>query len=70
MQNRTTVSESAARRAAHRVGYVARKSRWRKYSVDNRGEFRIIDPETNAIVIGERFDVTADEVMKWCRTLE
>jgi hypothetical protein len=61
------VSDSAARRAARRVGLVARKSRWRKYSIDNHGDFIIIDPSTNGVVAGSRFDLTAEEVVEWCR---
>jgi hypothetical protein len=53
--------------AARRLGYVARKSRWRKYSIDNHGEFMIVDPETNGAVAGSRYDLTAAEVVEWCR---
>jgi hypothetical protein len=39
-----TYSDSAARRAANRVGLVARKSRWRRDSIDNYGGFMLVDP--------------------------
>jgi hypothetical protein len=62
-----TVSDSAARRAARRVGYVARKSRWRKYSMDNHGEFMVIDPRMNIPVAGAKYELTAAEVVEYCR---
>ena len=63
----TTVSDSTARRAARRAGYVARKSRRRKYSCDNFGDFMIVDPDTNAVVAGACFELTAPDVVEWCR---
>jgi hypothetical protein len=68
--NQCTPSDSAARRAARRAGFIARKSRWRKYSIDNHGDFMIVDPETNGAVAGSRYDLTADEVVEWCRASE
>jgi hypothetical protein len=61
------VSESSARRAAKRVGLLARKSQWRKNSVDNRGGFMILDPWRNVIVAGEKFDLSADDVVEYCQ---
>ena len=59
-------SEGQARRAAKRVGLQARKSRWRAGSVDNFGEFMIIDPNHNWVIAGARFDYTADDVVEFC----
>jgi hypothetical protein len=64
------MSESQARRAARKAGFVARKSRWRKDSIDNQGGFQLIDPSTNGIVDGSRFDMSADDVVKFCRDEE
>jgi hypothetical protein len=65
----TVLSESAldarARRAAQRVGLVAHKSRWRRGSVDNYGGFALVDPMTNCIVNGSRFDLTAADVIAY-----
>jgi hypothetical protein len=58
--------EIKARHAAMRVGLFARKSRWRKYSSDNYGEFMLIDPHTGGSVAGHRFDMTAEEVIAYC----
>lgn len=59
--------EAQARRAARRAGYVARKTRWRAGTIDNLGLFRLIDAFTNAIVAGERFDMTPQEVIEYCQ---
>jgi len=59
-------SDSAARRAAKRVGLQARKSRWRKDSIDNFGDFMLIDPVGNYVVAGARFDYTANDVIDFC----
>ena len=63
----TTISESVARRAARRAGLVALKSRWRKYSPDNFGDFMLIEPETGIPVAGWKYDLTAQEVVDYCR---
>lgn len=60
--------EARARRAAKRVGLVAIKSRF-ALSIDNRGEFRLLDPYNNRIVAGEKFDLTAEEVIEYCKTV-
>ena len=61
------IREQRARRAAKRVGLVAKKSRWRSGTVDNFGEFRLIEPFHNIVVGGVRFDMTADDVIEFCR---
>ena len=58
--------ESKARRLAKRAPLVARKSRWRKYSIDNHGEFMLVDPATNASQAGFRYDMSAEEVIRYC----
>jgi hypothetical protein len=58
--------DARARRAAKKIGLVARRSRWRAGSVDNWGNFQLIDPYTNWIVAGSRFDMTAEDVIRYC----
>jgi hypothetical protein len=58
--------ESRARRAAKKVGLLARKTRWRKDSMDNLGGFQLVDPYFNRAVDGIRFDLTAKEVIEIC----
>jgi hypothetical protein len=58
--------EARARRAAKRAGLIAKKSRWRLGTIDNLGEFCVLDPRTNCVVAGSRFDVTAEQVIDFC----
>lgn len=62
----STAIEQKARRAAKRVGLYAKKSRWRVGTIDNYGEFMLIDPYTNFAVDGFRFDMTPQEVIEYC----
>ena len=62
----STAPEQRARRAAKRAGLWARKSRWRIGTVDNHGEFMLIDPFSNFVVRGERFSLTPEEVIEYC----
>ena len=57
--------ESRARRAAKRAGLIATKSRWRKYSIDNHGEFMLLDAQEGFPVGGFRWDLTASEVLEF-----
>ena len=59
--------ESRARRAAKRVDLVARKSRWRFGSRDNEGGFMLVDPSMNIPVAGQYYDMSAEEVIDYCR---
>jgi hypothetical protein len=59
--------EARARRAAQRSGLVARKSRWRLNTIDNHGGFMVVDPFNNLIVAGERYDLSARDVVEFCR---
>lgn len=59
--------EQRARRKAKSVGLVAIKSRQGVGSVDNCGGFRIVDAILNTIEAGERFDLSAEEVMLFCK---
>jgi hypothetical protein len=62
----TAALEARPRRAARRIGLRACKSRWRVGSIDNFGDFRLFDPETNAVVAGSRFELSAEEVIDRC----
>ena len=65
MERHEKALEARARRAARAAGYVAKKSRWRVGSVDNYGHFMIVDPSTNFVVNGFRFDMIAEEVIEY-----
>jgi hypothetical protein len=58
--------EQRARRAAKRIGLIAKKSRWRAGSIDNRGGFMLIEPYSNGVVCGSRFDLSAQDVLDYC----
>ena len=60
-------ADARARRAAKRVGLIARKSRWRRNSIDNYGEFILIEPSSNFPVAGFRYSMTAEEVIDYCK---
>jgi hypothetical protein len=60
--------EARARRAARSAGLVARKSRWRANSIDNSGGFMLVDPYSNVVVDGSRYDLSAEYVIDYCRS--
>lgn len=57
--------DSRARRLAQKAGLIARKSR-RSWSLDNNGEYMLVDPATNFSVAGHRYDMSAEEVIAYC----
>ena len=59
--------DSRARRAARRVGLLARKSRWVKGTVDNRGGFILLEPIRNIVRGGQRFDLSAEDIIEACK---
>jgi hypothetical protein len=61
-----SAKDARARRAAKRVGLLARRSRRRVGTVDNRGGFMLTDPFHNRIVEGEKFDLSAEDVIAFC----
>lgn len=71
MRDRSHLSEQTldarARRAAQRAGLMAKKSRWRRNSIDNFGGFMLLDPRTNFVVAGSRFDLSAYEVAAFAK---
>lgn len=62
----STALENRARRAAKRVGLVAKKSRWRVGTVDNYGGFMLTEPFHNRVVAGERFQLEPEGVIEHC----
>jgi hypothetical protein len=55
------MQENRLRRAAARAGYRMTKSR-RRLSLDNFGDYMLLDASTNFPVIGFRFDADLDDV--------
>ncbi len=64
--NSESAMDARARRAARRVGLVASRTRWRKGSIDNYGGFMVIDPNRNCPVLGDRWDLSAEDVIEYC----
>jgi hypothetical protein len=65
MQNK----EDKIRKLARRHGFALRKSRGFR-PINDMGLFRIVDPYSNVIVAGERFDLSLDEVREFLLALE
>jgi hypothetical protein len=57
-----------ARRIAKNMGLLARKSRWRRGTIDNRGGFMLFDHLHNLVVAGERFDLSPEAVIEFCKS--
>lgn len=58
--------DTRARRAARRTGLTARTSRARAGSVDNWGGFMLVN-DRNCVEAGEHYDLTAEQVIDYCR---
>ena len=58
--------EVQARPAAKAVGLKARKSRRRFSSIDNFGDFQLIDPQQNRVIAGAKFNLTSADVIEFC----
>ncbi len=56
--------ERRLRKIAQKQGLLLRKSR-SQLSMDNQGGYMIVDPDTNAVVAGKRFDLDLDAVEAW-----
>jgi hypothetical protein len=64
MSTENEKQERRARRMAAARGYYVRKSR-KQFSSDNFGELRLIDADTNGVVMGERFDASPDDIISF-----
>ena len=54
--------ENRLRRWAGRLGYVLHKDRARAWSIDHLGGYMIVEANRNAVVRGERFEYSIDDV--------
>jgi len=61
--------EATAHRIAAKHGYAIRKSR-AALSVDNEGGFMLVEAATNRIEAGERFDMSAEDVINFFKENE
>lgn len=58
--------DSKARRRARKAGLIARRSR-RLHPLENHGEFMLVEPSTGFPVAGFKYDMSAAEVLEFCR---
>lgn len=56
--------ESRVRQQLQRYGYLLRKSRG-PISPYNLGEYMVIKADTNAVVLGNRYDATLEDIIEW-----
>lgn len=56
--------ENYHRRQAKRLNLLLEKSYARKWYVNNQQGWRIIDPNTNIILAGEKYELTIEEAAK------
>jgi hypothetical protein len=61
--------EAKARRLARRLGFYVTKSRC-AISLDNFGEFMLVDAQTNAVVGGRRYDWTAADILDYFKNVQ
>lgn len=66
MSDEPSALDSAARRAARRVGLIAQKSGRRRNTSDNRGGYVLLEPISNRIVAGACFELSAEGVIAHC----
>jgi hypothetical protein len=60
-------TDEVVRRAAKNAGFIARTSVWRRDSIDNHCGYMLVDPHTNTVVAGSRFELSADDVLAFCK---
>ena len=58
--------DALARRAARRVGLVARKSRRRIKTADNLGGYMLLHAMRNYCIRGSRCELSAGDVIEFC----
>ena len=61
--------EQKLRRTLKSAGYVLHKSRVRNIHLDNLGGYMIADIMTNAVVAGNRFQLSLEDVAEWAEEL-
>ena len=66
----STVEENRLRRQAKRLSLIIKKSRGKKWKYDNQLGYMILDIQYNAVIAGDKFDLTFDEVEEWLNDYE
>lgn len=60
-------ADSRLRRSARQAGYCLHKSRM-NLGMDNHGGYRIVDPDMNWVMAGEKYDLDSQDVIDWLAT--
>ncbi len=68
-RQRKKVRENRLRRWANRLGLQFHKSRARRWSIDDRGCYRLARADGD-LVVGERFDLDLEDVEEWLAEYE
>ena len=63
--DKVKVRENRLRRKAARLEIVISKSRGKLWGIDNQLGYMLIDPSTNAVIDGGKYDLDLDEVEKF-----
>ena len=58
------LTEKSIRRALNKAGYALHKSR-KPISIDNMGDYMVVDLLGGYVVTGSRFDLSLEEVQNW-----
>ena len=59
------VRENRARRQAERLGVIVKKSHGKLWNIDNQLGYMIVDGKLNAVLQGEKYNMTIEEVEEW-----
>jgi hypothetical protein len=59
------VKENYLRRQAKRLNLLLKKSKAKKFKINDKGGYAIIEPSGNDILAGELFDLTIDDVAEY-----
>ncbi len=62
--------ENRLRRKADRLGFALRKDRKRTWGIDNRGEYALVDHQSNGLSFGWNYDASLDDVEGWLNDWE
>lgn len=65
MDTKEKTRENYYRRMAERQGLTLKKSRARKWSIDNYQGYMIVNAFLNTIEAGQKFDLSLDEVAEY-----
>jgi hypothetical protein len=66
MITKEEIEDQRAKGAAHKAGLIAVKTSMERNAIDRTGGFRLLDGQHGNVVAGERFDLSAADVIEYC----